>query len=182
MNETMRALILGAAVLGFLDQNGCSMWSINTEHKYHIVYADGKDEATLQGISFAVTDAANDWTAATGGFISFTEDNDPSLPTITIHKAIDIPNGGAADTTVYCDSANSDIYLPNNLSAVDTKQLALHEFGHALGLKHYVQNTVMYPFIQNESPHITCSDIDQLCFIWGCDPRSMPPCQNVNDE
>lgn len=174
----------------------CLSWQPNPAHYYKVVYADGWEVANQQQITTAVEIAANDWTTATNGFITFSFDGsdfDPHVPTITIkgepRDQICGENDGCPIGITFFDGESSTIHIPYDLN--DTNKLLLitqHEIGHANGLIHTGQNTIMHWNLNGMASSITCADVAQLCMAADeglpdqkkdCDPTDMPVCQSI---
>ena len=55
--------------------------------------------------------------------------------------------------------------------------VVLHELGHSLGLEHVDGpegwNTLMYPYVDLGSDHITEKDLEQFCELYHCDPKKL---------
>ena len=70
---------------------------------------------------------------------------------------------------------SSDIYLDTDVSGDDAVQLATHELGHAFGLRHIVQPSVMHWQLDHVS-ELTCQDLQEFEAVRGdfsrnCDPH-----------
>lgn len=172
---------------------GCSAWQPNPIHTYKIVYADGYDIANQQQITVATKTAADDWTAATNGYINFTfDDFDPNIPTITIKgepkaQIDEESNPGVDGITHLNGSASSYIRVGYDLNDNEDllRRVMTHEFGHSIGLIHTGPDTLMYWNLDGAATHITCADVAQMCMAWNknktdsqrdCDPTDMPAC------
>lgn len=59
----------------------------------------------------------------------------------------------------------------------DFEQVALHEIGHYLGLKHNEGvlgvDTLMYPYMDLQSNHITQDDLVHFCELYHCDAKEL---------
>lgn len=69
---------------------------------------------------------------------------------------------------------SSNVYLDTDIGGDDAVQLATHELGHAFGLRHIVQPSVMHWQLDGV-PNLTCQDLQEFEAVRGdfsrnCDP------------
>lgn len=154
-------------------------WQVNPTHHYNLDIETGFT-ANQYGM---VIDAADRWTAATDGFITFGligYRGDPTTITVTGMSVADLDakyGDGYAGMCQWTGGENSDLYLSNNVDDIKFEHIAEHELGHSLGLDHTGPGTVMCKSIGCSSQDITCADVEQFCRIWGCNAWGMRICQ-----
>lgn len=70
---------------------------------------------------------------------------------------------------VWREKIGAFIELSPAMSDKIFEPVALHEFGHALGLKHYEgsEPAIMHPNLRNGFD-VACQDLAAFCDIWGC--------------
>ncbi len=166
------------AILATLALTGC-MWQVNPTHHYNLDIQTGFT-ADQYGL---IIGAADRWTAATDGMITFGLigwKGDPTTITVTGMPKADLQaqwGAGLAGVTWLTGGENSDIYLSTDVSDDTFMHTTEHELGHALGLDHTGPGTLMCKDNGCASQDITCADVEQFCRIWGCDAWKMRICQ-----
>lgn len=156
------------------------VWQPSSSHHYS-VYVD-PSFSTLQRNE--ILDAADAWTAAMDGFVTFEYTDVASgddLITVTANTMTQLKQWGS-DTigyTAYTGTASTNVYLPIvGLSDDDFKKDARHEMGHAIGAEHIGDGNTMSINVVNQPEHITCEDVKDVCAAWGstCLWSLMPAC------
>jgi len=160
---------------------GCATgWQANPTRDYAIVI-----EGLSADQSATVMQVADEWVAATGGFIhfhgaTFTAPLDAATITITGLPTDSIQRQDGEGVLGYqlATGENSQVQLPNDTFDTVFAETTRHELGHTLGLKHTAAGTIMCADLQCAAPTITCADVQQLCTIWNCYAPSLPACAN----
>jgi predicted Zn-dependent protease len=160
---------MSLAALAFV---ACGGWEPNPSHFYHLAIASGFSDAQYQ----AIRDAASEWQASSGNYVTF----DPVVASVSAWGTVTSTDsdviafqadsvgairsefgGGAIGYTQY-EGQSSNVYLGTSLDAETFHQTALHEIGHAIGLKHTTPGTVMCQDTTCATLEITCGDLVQL--------------------
>jgi predicted Zn-dependent protease len=149
----------------------CSGWQPNPTHVYHLEIDSQFSAAQYQ----AIADAATEWQQSSANYVTF--DFVPSANDVIAFRATSVAQirtefgGGAIGYTEY-EGQSSNIDLGTSLDAEMFHQTALHEIGHALGLKHTTPGTVMCMDTTCATLEITCGDLVQLLgyAVVGCTP------------
>jgi len=139
-----------------------------------------------------VIEAATEWNVATKGLVTFDVkrlpaqginpldaililDVTPDYPEIMI-----LDNGNDYSTLGFFNGNRGIAYIglvENRIPSDDMEAVVLHELGHSLGLEHNEGidgiGTLMYPNINYGADHITNTDLDNFCKIYGCDPKRL---------
>jgi hypothetical protein len=110
-------------------------------------------------------DAATEWQQSSANYVTF--DFLSSTSDVIAFHATSVAQirtefgGGAIGYTEY-EGQSSSIDLGTSLDAETFHQTALHEIGHALGLKHTRPGTVMCMNTTCATLEVTCGDLVQL--------------------
>ncbi len=170
----MKLSLISLAVL----VSACN-WQINSTHHYNLDIETGFT-ADQYGL---IINAADRWTAATDGMITFGLigwSGDPTTITVTGMPVADLQAKYGADLAGVCQwtgGENSDLYISDNVDDTKFEHIVEHELGHSLGLDHTGPGTLMCKSISCASQDITCADVEQFCHIWGCNAWDMRICQ-----
>lgn len=155
-------------------------WEPSSSHRYK-VYVD-PSFSTLQRNE--ILDAADVWSTAMGGFVTFEYTDVASgddLINVTAYTMTQLKQWGS-DTvgyTAYTGTASTTVYVPIvGLSNDDFKKVTKHEVGHAIGAQHIGNGNTMAPNVVDQSETVTCEDVEDVCSAWGsyCLASLMPAC------
>lgn len=153
-------------------------WRLNDTHVYQL-YVD-PDGFTNEEIA-DVYGAALEWEWATGSTIRFDVtgvDQGPHLVHVQSVKKGEIgTHAGECLSTAFTSTENIKL-TPVSLGTAPSSfaMMAKHELGHSLGLEHDVKGTVMCASTGCSSHVITCRDVYQFCYVWGCAAAALPGC------
>jgi hypothetical protein len=150
----------------------CGGWESNPSHLYHLAIGSGFSDAQYQ----AIRDAASEWQESSGSYVMFDSASagvsswgtvaSPASDVIAFQAdsigAITSEFGGGAIGYTQYEGQSSNVYLGTSLDAETFHQTALHEIGHAIGLKHTTPGTVMCQNTTCATLEITCGDLVQL--------------------
>lgn len=161
-------------------------WEKNPTHQYQLDI-DLSNLTPEQAEVIAL--AADDWSKATGGFVSFYSSKkfQPIWPEQTdniIHirgkSSKEVQETGFIGVC-YWHGVGSDILLENDTDLERLRRVATHELGHSIGAQHIAKYNVMYYAYGGDAPTIQCDDVREVCKEWGewsgCNPETMPVCQ-----
>lgn len=135
-----------------------------------------------------VLTAALEWNEVTNGQVTFDvkrlpqENLVPSDAIVIFNVTPDYPEVLILDslhhyTTLGFYNAEGGLayiaLINDRIKEYDFDAIIMHELGHALGLDHIEGEdgigTLMYPFVNLGSPHITDTDLKQFCKLYHCD-------------
>jgi hypothetical protein len=154
---------------------------------------------------FLIEQAANEWQVATNGIARFyvVYNNDPYFNVeqsnrdtlLKVEKIIPIKETESItffidlilnnDTLGYSDETNMLKKSANTIMIVrgriisneEYKTVVMHEIGHSLFMIHSnFANTLMYPSAKYAADCITKKDLEQFCFLYGCNVDDLNYC------
>lgn len=76
-----------------------------------------------------------------------------------------------------CTPFTETIEIQDDMKEDLTRRTTLHELGHAFGMGHDEEGTIMCKSLGCSPEHLTCEDIWQFCQIWKCDADHMAVCK-----
>ena len=140
-----------------------------------------------------IIEAAMEWGTATNHVAEFDVVQLPTREKIDVEHALifikvsaDYPdiiimdNIKKTTTLGYYDSKSALPYIAlvsDRLDDFNYKEVVLHELGHSLGLEHIEGEegmlTLMYPYVDLGSDHITEKDLEQFCKLYHCDAKKL---------
>jgi len=168
-------LLIGLVGLGLVA--GCG-WQMPSSHHYSYWI----DPGFTSEQQIDIYNGINAWEVATNRTVTFTEVASPNnVPDVLIITPFGMDL--ARDKTVgwcwrYPGTTNEAIQLAANVARESFKVTVQHELGHAVGLPHDREGTLMYYKVgSSNASHITCRDVEVFCTIWACDSSKMPVCQ-----
>lgn len=156
-------------------------------HQYNVYIESGFTPEHCQ----SVINAFLEWQVNTDETVKFVQvwTPDHSQPLIIVKpstwpkmsRIFDVPlkEGLVGETHEHYASHSSEIWLAEDQNSVDFHEVALHEFGHALGLKHDKNThdkTIMRAHTPDSSDFLTCKDLQAFCALWSCDANKFPLC------
>ncbi len=140
----------------------CAGWENNPTRHYHLEI----DPTFTDAQASAIVDAATQWQLQSKGYVTF--DGDPrsgediisfvAATTATMEQDF---GGGTIGMAEY-HGQSSQIFLVQTMAGAAFHQTAEHEIGHAIGLVHSGEGTLMCQNAQCAALTITCGDITQL--------------------
>lgn len=69
------------------------------------------------------------------------------------------------------------LIVSDRLTINEYKQIVTHELGHAIGLIHQKHSlAIMNPYLSDQVPCLTSSDLGQFCDIFNCNYEHLNPC------
>ncbi len=151
---------------------------ISGSHHYDVYI----DPDFMQDQRQSILNAIIEWQVDTENTITFTligqkTSQDPII--VILHSDQEHMQKWYHDTTIghtEYRGADSNIQIATDLGKRDFHECVLHEIGHALGLEHDEDGTIMAPDTSEASSFLTCRDMHAFCKVWGCDARQFILC------
>jgi hypothetical protein len=154
---------------------------IGSIEKYKIVIHDTVPADKVAGITMA----ASQWVKTTNGRVTYEIDfahfditEKPPVGQVWVYLTTPDPNGKYIGMTSWWNAdpagrpGRSRIWIDSTLSEHTSFLVALHEFGHSLGLSHSDEAnkpSIMIHYITDVGESPTCYDHQEICKIWNCD-------------
>ncbi len=165
---------------------GCVQGQILSPTHHYEVFVDPRFDHAQHDM---VVNAVHEWQTDINNTVTFSFTDKPvsSQPIIVIlpatqpwlkrHFNLKGPIGEAMLRGV-----DTNIFVATDMSRRDFYETSLHELGHALGLDHDTKRnhlllTVMTPYSDESSDHLTCLDLRAFCQEWGCDASKFNLCK-----
>lgn len=162
----MKRFLIGIAAL-----TAACEFQMNDTHQY-AVYIDPAFTPDRQD---EIRAAMTEWNYASEGTIHLTESASPDGAHVIQVWSHEFTAGEHHAGT--CVPYTETIEIQDNMKPDYTRRTALHELGHALGLDHDHENTIMCENLGCASKHLSCDDMWQFCRVWKCDSDQMALCQ-----
>lgn len=187
-------LLTSLVLLVFLYTQVLDIWDKGSKeypgHVHKIIYLDRNfDDIEQEHIIMA----ALQWSEATNHIVEYDVVQLPSREKIDVTRALffvkvsaDYPDVVIMDnikkttTLGYFQDRGPLPYISliqDRLNEDNYEAVVLHELGHSLGLEHLEGpegwNTLMYPYVDLGSDHITEKDLVQFCKLYKCDPKTL---------
>lgn len=144
-------------------EESCARWSNLLRPKARLLF-EVSEEARGEkffDLTIDIAPARQGVVAPDSKTIAFMDARDETMVTTLDESATRLLR--AAVIFIFRDGRNEEVRL----------WIALHEIGHALGLRHDTDKThksIMWPSV-SQPIKLGCEDWQQLCAIWGCDAR-----------
>ena len=138
----------------------------------YLIYIDPAFTPDRQG---EIREAIGEWNQVSEGNITLIETASPKGSHVIQVWAdhTQRASGQAGECVPFYET----IKLQDDMKVDQTRRTALHEIGHAFGLEHDHEGTIMCFSLACAPKHLTCDDLRQFCSIWKCDASTLAVCQ-----